>query len=169
MDRRGRRADLLARRQFALLARQRLIGQLGIVRLAAEVAVHPQPVHLAMLEHLRAAHHGDVVFGLAGDDARPAADALREVDRHAPAMSLVRAFFPKRFQGRMLVAVPGKVGIIMKMFQRCLADEHLGSLFRRFAAHGVDRMMLLRAGKRICSAGWLDCRTGGSVHGCRRP
>ena len=76
MGGRGHRANLFAGGQFALLTGQRLIGHLGIGRVASEVPIHPQPVHLSPLDHLFALHHRDVVLGLTGHHACRAADAF---------------------------------------------------------------------------------------------
>ena len=61
----------------------------GFVGRAAEVAVDADPVHLAAVQHLLLADDGDVVLRLAGDDARPAAGAGGQIDRHAPAVQIV--------------------------------------------------------------------------------
>ena len=83
------RADDLARGLLALHARHGLKIDLGVAGVfALEIAIDANPVHLARGEHLVAAHDRDVVLGLAGHDARIAADARIQVDRHAPRVSL---------------------------------------------------------------------------------
>src|SRR5208282_4039595 len=83
------RADVLARRVFALHAGQRLVVHLRVVQAAAEIGVDANPVHRAAARHLVLADDRDVVFGLARDHARVAADAAIQVDRHAPGITLV--------------------------------------------------------------------------------
>src|SRR5690606_6799857 len=56
---------------------------------ALVVGVDADPVHLAAGEDLVLADDGDVVLGLAGDDARAAAGADVEVHDHAPGVAVV--------------------------------------------------------------------------------
>ena len=85
------RADRLARRVRALLAEHRQEADVELAaRLVAEVALDPDPAHVAPLARRVAAHHRDVVLGVAGDHARLAAGAPVEVDRHRPAVLGVR-------------------------------------------------------------------------------
>src|SRR5690606_29322644 len=78
-------AHVLAGRLLAVLAGDGLHRDLRVRRLVAdEVAIEPDPVHLAAERDLHLADRGDVVLGLAGDDAGAAARARREVDDHAP-------------------------------------------------------------------------------------
>ena len=58
--------------------------KLGIVHIAAEVAIDAQPVHLAPRFDLFFADDRDVIFRLAGDDAGVTADTGVQVDAHAP-------------------------------------------------------------------------------------
>src|SRR5262249_33476928 len=85
---RADRADLLAGRVLALLARHRLRDRLRLLGLAAEVAIDADPVHLARAADAVLADDEDVVLGLAGDGAGAAADAGVEVDGHRPAVAL---------------------------------------------------------------------------------
>ena len=57
--------------------------------LAGEVAVDPDPVHLAPLRDLDLADDRHVVLALAGGHARVAADAGVQVDRHPPLVALI--------------------------------------------------------------------------------
>jgi hypothetical protein len=84
------RAHRLARRVLALHARDRLQAHaLRVLGAALEVAVHPDPVHLAAALHLGLADDRDVVLRLAGDHARAAPGARAQVDRHAPGVRRV--------------------------------------------------------------------------------
>ena len=70
-----------------LLAKEegdRLVHQLRLVRCPGEVAVDPDPVHLASPGQLLRTHDRDVVLALAGEHAGAAAGAGVEIDRHAP-------------------------------------------------------------------------------------
>ena len=107
-----------------------------IGRLALEVAVDADPVHLAALAHLILADHRDVVLGVAGDDASVAADARREVDGHAPGRALVGM---RRVEGHVLGGLldhlAREVGLAAELLERRLADEmaalHAVMLLRR--------------------------------------
>src|SRR5438105_11243138 len=87
--RRFDRTNRLARRAFAPHARHRLVKDLRIVRLAAEIAIDAQPVPLAPAPPLALAHDGDVVLGLTGHDATVAAGADAGVDDHGPGVRVV--------------------------------------------------------------------------------
>src|SRR5581483_931886 len=82
------RADGLAGRVRALLAEHRQKARLHIRELALPVALDPDPLLGPVLQEALLLVDRDVVFRLAGDDARLAARAAIQVDRHAP---LVRA------------------------------------------------------------------------------
>ena len=96
VNRRGDGAYLLAGSRFAVLARDRLVGDLRVGEIdllaplaighlmTAEVTIDADPVHLATARHLVLADHRHIVFCRTGDDARIAAEALVEVDRHPP-------------------------------------------------------------------------------------
>ncbi len=87
---RTHRADHFAGSVLALLARHRLEVGFGIVAVALVVGVNAQPVHVPAEDGLFLADHGDVVLGLAGDDAIVAAHAGIHVHRHAPGVRLGR-------------------------------------------------------------------------------
>ena len=101
---RGNRADLLARGVLALHAGNRLNDHLRAAgRIAGEVSIDADPVHLAPLRDLDLADDRDVVLALAGDHARVAPDARVEVDGHAPLVPLlVGVLLPEREVGRFL-------------------------------------------------------------------
>src|SRR5690606_33562444 len=86
---RANRAHLLAGRVLALLAGDGLEARLGGVRLALVVAIDAQPEHLPARCDGLLARDGDVVLRLARRDASAAADALVQIDAHAPAMAVV--------------------------------------------------------------------------------
>ncbi len=90
---RASRADLDARGPFAVVAQTRQKSALGI-RIDAELDVgHPSAEHPG----------GNIVFELAGGGTGLAADALAQIDQHAPAFAL------ESFLGQ--VAVFGGVGV----------------------------------------------------------
>jgi hypothetical protein len=85
-------ADHFARRVLALHARNRLVHGLhglGPIDVSREVVIDADPVHLAIAIDLFLADDGDVVLRHARDDAGPAAGAGRQIDRHAPLLTLV--------------------------------------------------------------------------------
>src|SRR5262249_56784676 len=98
------RADDLARRVLAVLAEHRLEGGLRLGRIAEVIAVDADPLHLPPARHLVLAHHRHVVLGLTGGDARVAADARVQVDRHAPGMAGVAPRRIERIVGRWVLA-----------------------------------------------------------------
>ena len=84
VHRRPHRADDLARRLLALHAQHRLEVARGRIGLAFIIAIDAQPLHLTLVDHLLLADDGNVVLGLAGDDARVATDARVQIDAHGP-------------------------------------------------------------------------------------
>src|SRR5262249_35169600 len=87
VDGRTNGADQFARRVLAVHARNRLVGEGRIVEIAAEIAIYPDPVHLAAASDFFFANDRNVVFRLARDSARAAADARIQIDGHAPEMA----------------------------------------------------------------------------------
>jgi hypothetical protein len=86
--------DLLAGRVLAVHAGNGLDDDLGAAgRIAGEVPVDPDPVHLAPLRDLTLADDRDVVLALARRYARVAADARIQVDRHPPLVTLIVGMF----------------------------------------------------------------------------
>src|SRR5690606_22395237 len=95
-------AHRLARRVAALLAQHRdepgglvaalcrLVRFLAVLLVPVEVPFDPHPVQDAALLHLLGADDSDVVLRVARGDARRAADAPFEVDRHRPARLRLR-------------------------------------------------------------------------------
>src|SRR4029079_1943985 len=87
---RGHRADLFAGGILTLHAGHGLKhGLRAAGGVAGEVAIDPDPVHLAALRDLVLADHRHVVLALAGHHARVAPDARVQVDRHPPLRTLV--------------------------------------------------------------------------------
>src|SRR6185312_14957832 len=78
------RTDQFARRVLAHHARHRLAQHRRSLGIAFVIMIHANPVHFAAAVHLILADHGDVVFGLARDRARLAANAGIEIDAHTP-------------------------------------------------------------------------------------
>src|SRR3984893_10252070 len=78
------RTDDLARRLLAVHAQDRLEIAVWGVGTAFVVTINGQPVHLALANHLLFADDGNIVFGLAGDNASIATNAGVQVDTHRP-------------------------------------------------------------------------------------
>src|SRR5262249_55665014 len=118
------RAHDLARRVFAVHARHRLVDDLGGVERPAGRAIDPDPGHPVPAQHLVAPDHGNVVLGRARERARVAADARRQVDRHAPGVARVLARRIERVVGAghllHLAREPG-MGAVLR--ERADADE----------------------------------------------
>src|SRR5262249_22464668 len=81
---RGRRyrANVFARSVLALHTRHRLLYRPRLIFGADIVTVHAHPMHFPSAEHLIFADHRNIVFRLARDDARIAARAGGQIDRH---------------------------------------------------------------------------------------
>ena len=100
-------------------------------------------MHLPSAQHLLLPDHRDVVFGLAADDARVAADAGIDVDRHAPLVAFVREFGVQRDRPRRR--------LIVFMHHLRIADV----LVTCHGAHDVPafhQVVILRAGELILLA-----------------
>ena len=74
----------LARRLLAMHAQHRLKIAFWRVGVAFKIAVDPQPVHLPLVDHLRLADDGNIVFRLTGDHAGVAPDACIKIHAHRP-------------------------------------------------------------------------------------
>ena len=109
----------------------------GVVRIAIEVAVDPQPLHLAAAQHLRLPDHGCVVLRHARDDAGRAAGADRLIDREAPRVALVLVVIVvvqrQRRWGR-LAEVLREFRVGLEVRDRSGADD--GAAFHRMVALG---------------------------------
>ena len=139
VERRADRADQFAGRVFALHARHRLMAHRRVVRLAAEISVNADPLHFAARGDLVLADHRDVVLCLAGEHAGVAADAGRQVNGHAPSVTLIA----------MLAGIEERLGFFVGRLGG-LPDEFAGSseippacLRDRFAAP-AESMVLMR-------------------------
>ncbi len=135
------RADDFARRVLAVHAGHGLVEGLRGVEAAPVVAVDADPLHGAAPLDLLLADDGDVVLGLAGDHAGVAADAGREVDRHAPG-----------------VAAAGKLRVhgVVRPRRRLAHVRHDRGVLAigrgRDRAHGgaaLHRMLVLRRRERV--------------------
>src|SRR5260370_21638765 len=90
MSCRAHRTHQLTGSVFAVHARNRLeigLERIGVLRIPRVIAVDAEPVHFAATGHFGFADYWDVVFRLAGDHARAAADAASQIDDHAPLTS----------------------------------------------------------------------------------
>jgi hypothetical protein len=155
-------ADVFAGGVLAVLARHRLEEELlGLLVRPGDVAIDAEPVHLPAGHHLILADDGDVVLGLAGDDARLAAGAGRQVDRHAPPVVRVGVGLVQRER----LAGAGK-GLGVDLFLLLLGRE-VGLLVVGPQGGGADRLtglhqvVLLGAGDPLALLGLADRQPGG--------
>src|SRR2546425_2601079 len=118
------RTDRLARRVAALLAQHRRID--GALRHACligqPVALDPHPRHLAAALHQLLTHRRQVVFGVAGGDARRAAGALRQVDGQAPARMVARIVADR---GLFVLALAPPLDGVLRILGRFLVMERV--------------------------------------------
>ena len=63
-----------------------------VVQIVAVIAIDSHPVHFTPAPHIGFADNRNVVFRLAGNHATVAADALVQVNRHAPHVGGGRIF-----------------------------------------------------------------------------
>src|SRR5581483_8317192 len=168
VNRRGDRADVFAGRLLAVDTGDRLVDCLNAVlvefrtgqeifragaelsyRDAGEVAIQPNPVHLAPAPDLLLADDGDVVFRLAGHHAGVAADARIEVNRHAPLRPGLE------FQHRLV-----KVGLGRNLYPFGSEVRFLSELIQGAFAHDFAPFhapVVLRHTQRIPAPGLLHC------------
>src|SRR4029079_19045846 len=136
------RADVLAGRRLAVDAPERLIDDLGVLERPGVVPVDADPLHLAALADVLLADGGDVVLGLAGDDARAAAGALVEVDLHRPLVGL-GAVVDRRVDRRLRVlrvrAPLADLLVELRVRVQDLGDRGVDGGRRRGAAGGGHR------------------------------
>src|SRR4030095_17251761 len=85
----------------------RLLLDPRILDCAREVAIDPDPLHLAAVQHLALAHDRDVVLRLTGDDTGVAAMTRAEIDGEPPGVLAAR---PARVERRRLTDVGGAHG-----------------------------------------------------------
>ncbi len=83
------RANRFARCVLAMHAGHRHeVSCLHVIRIVAfEIRINADPVHLAAAYNFFFADYWNVVFGLTGDRARIAPDAIIQIQRHAPGVS----------------------------------------------------------------------------------
>ena len=169
-----------------MLAGNGLIVDLRIVLISREIAVDPNPRHLAALGQLLLTDDRDVVLALTGHHAGIAANAGAQVDHHAPLLALLvhlagAVTFPTKglFVGRcgevfVLIFLPritrsllGDVRRVMGAVQVevideiLVADEVVGVAlaYDRSAIHNA---LLLSAGDLV-RRGWFFFRQLGST------
>ena len=150
------RAHLLARRVLALHAGHRLEHRPRLRRLAGEVAVDPEPGHLAAAAHLVAADDRHVVLALARHRARVAAGARVEVDDHAPLRPLL--VLRRREELRDLGALGRGARLLAELRERREADE----------SATLHAAVLLGLRERLAPPGRGQARVGGEVRPARR-
>src|SRR5712692_3346960 len=129
------RTNRLARRVAALLAQHRRID--GALRhpflIGQPVALEPHPRHLAATLHQLLTHRRQIVFGVAGGDARRAARALRQVDGQAPARMIARIVADR---GLFVLALAPPFDRVLGILRRFLVMERV-----------IAGMQSLRAGE----------------------
>ncbi len=155
-----------------MMAGHRLHGHLnvfGLIGISGEVAVDANPMHFAATQDLFLADHRDVVLGLAGHHAGVAADALGQIDRHAPAVPVVLQSPPQRLQRRMMHHVFGEVGMLLVVLERRLADQRPDTPLPFFQAHRVDGKVVLGRGQAVFLPGRRDRQSAGDVGRGGRP
>ena len=84
MHGRPNRTDCFAGRLLAMHAQHRLKVAIGRSGASLVLAVDAQPVHLSLVNHLLFADNGNIVLGLAGDNASIATNAGVQVDTDRP-------------------------------------------------------------------------------------
>src|SRR5438874_5282847 len=148
---REHRTDRLAWRVAAVLAHHRLHERPRRVFAAGVVAIDPDPVHLASAPHFIPPDDRDVVLRLARRDARRAAGARREIDRHPPVVLAARTLGPQRRQ----------IAVRLDARRRRLEKRRERRLLHDLAP--FHRVMRLRRGERIAAAGARHPDAGAEV------
>src|SRR5690606_39149085 len=155
-------ADRLARRVAAppaqhrdeadglVLALRRLVRLLAVLLVPVEVALDADPVQDAALRDLLGADDADVVLRVARGDARRAADAALEVDRHRPARLRVRVLAVVRAGRRVVLRTRRDGGRAEAAHVLELADHRLHGVDLGAVAAGGGLQVLLagRAGRQ---------------------
>ena len=135
-----------------------------ILARGAKIAVHAEPVHLAAAGDFVLADDGDVVLRLAGEDARPAAGARRQVDRHAPLVVEVLLLGPQRGGRRDVLDVLREVGMLFVVGERGLADQFRDAALCFVVADArADRVVVLGRREVVVPAGRSDEEGQGDV------
>ena len=98
------------------------------------VAIDSQPVHLAFVNDLLLAHDRNVVFGLARDDARAAADACVQIDAHRPCRWPFRL---PAIQRALRLRSGKKLGVFEVIGERSTPDD--------FIRRGKNQVVMLGA------------------------
>ncbi len=82
--------DGFARSVVAVLTHHRLVRHGHIVIVACVISVDTEPVHFPLPSHFIFAHNRDIVLRLTRGEARRASRACVQINRHAPAMPILR-------------------------------------------------------------------------------
>ena len=122
MHGRPHRTDYFAGRLLAMHAQHRLEIAIRRVGAAFVIAIDAQPMHLPLVDHLLLADDGNVVLGLAGDDASVAADAGVEIDAHRPGG---RPFGLPAIQVRLRLVGGEKPRVLAILGKRSVPDDIL--------------------------------------------
>ena len=110
---------------------KKLVGRVGF---AFVIAIDAQPVHFALMHHLLLADDGNVVLGLAGDDAGVAADAGVQIDTHRPSRRPLR--FPA-IKMRFLFSPGEKAWFLGVLRERAVSHNDAG--------HVEDQVVMIGA------------------------
>src|SRR5215469_4144486 len=156
------RTDQLTRSVFALHAGHGLEVGLGCIAIALVVGVDADPVHVAALDALLFADHGDVVLRHAGDDAVVASDAGIQIDRHAPGigrLGIIVVGIEREFARRRRL-FGREPGILAVLVERSIADDGA-----QIAVGGGHRLIALGRGELIAAAGLGNFAAGGNPQG----
>ena len=174
MHRRAHRANLLARRVLAVMARHRLEVRPRRRQIAFEIHVDANPLHQAAHLHLVPSDHRNIVLRIAGRHARVAPHARVQIDRHAPRVLVVairgeHAFVRLRRPARH--AFVRELRILPVLAQRRVADNpaiqrliafdrmRIRPIAARLHAALID-VVALRHADVVNVAGLPQCRPG---------
>ena len=152
MDRGIGRADDLAGGLLAMDAGDRLVHHLGLLGIAREIAVDPDPVQLAAAGNLVLAHERDVVLALAGQHAGAATRAGVEVDGHAP-LVLALVDWDCLDIGQLFLMVAAARGLRRQVGERELANQ----------VAALHRVVFLGRGQARPATGRRDLQAGGDI------
>lgn len=147
------RADDFAGSIVAVLTHDRLLDNVHIETVgSAVITMDGDPVHLAVLAHLVAADHGNVVLAGAGHYAGVAARAGVEIHRHAPLGAGVGGAGVPQVQAAAGLAVGAVEPRLVAVLVLLGADGHfLGDLFA-----AIQAVMPLDVGQQVGGASLGD-------------
>ena len=95
------------------------------------------------------AHHGDIVFSLAGNCAGAAANAHIEIHHHSPLVTCVRKF--RRVIERVIVWRK-----LFRLLRVVRVSEKLSECAVMQNAPALDHMMMLRGDEPLASSGFSN-------------